>query len=159
MAIVELTRRRSHKGLYVNIAAAVLLTLVINGVIYALGWNSEDQARLQPEFAPPGWFIGSVWVLLFAAMGAARWLLSGRDTTSRHLVEALITVCALYPFYTGGLDSLWPALIGSLASWGLAVGAALRARRFEAKASVLLLSVVLWTTFATALVIREMQLN
>ena len=65
-------------GLAANLAVFVGTPLVVNGVIFGLGLESSSgQTGL-----PPGWVVGTIWLVLFAAMGVARWLLlrSGEDT-------------------------------------------------------------------------------
>ena len=53
-------------------AAALALVLGLNALVYGLGWN--DDAGAEPSYAPPGVAVGAIWVLLFALMGIARWL-------------------------------------------------------------------------------------
>ncbi len=149
-------------GLFATVAAFVLGALLINGVIFALGWGG-DQARVQPWFAPPGAVIGSVWMVLFGLMGAARWLAASAggpgSAGAARSVLLLAIFCALYPAYTRGLSSLEIALAGSLATLAAAGWVAWRLRPVSRTAAALVAAVVLWVVFATLLVVRTMQLN
>src|SRR5579883_1516772 len=88
-------------ALLLNVAAAVVLCLLVNALIFALGWNSNSSPRV--SFAPPGWFVGTVWVALFFCMATARWFLNDRVTEAAQRARAwttlLLAACLLYPFY------------------------------------------------------------
>ena len=64
-------------GLGSNLSLFVLPVVLLNGVIFGLGWNRTSVAL---PGLPPGWFVGSLWLLLFAGMGIARWLLVRHGT-------------------------------------------------------------------------------
>jgi len=86
-----------------NLAAFVLPPLLLNAVIFGLGW---DRRSVPNPYLPPGWVVGTIWIVLFVAMGIARWLVV-RNTEKRHNKRLAILglLCMLYPLYTMGLGN------------------------------------------------------
>jgi tryptophan-rich sensory protein len=116
-------RRPVMAGLAANLAVFVLLPVALNGVIFGLGWNRPSGP--EPGI-PPGWVVGSLWVVLFAAMGVARWLLLRVGRGGAEGVSLLAFLCLLYPLYTAGLSNDRVGLVGNVvtAVVGVVVGVA-----------------------------------
>lgn len=153
----------SRSSLALNITAAVGLAAIGNGIIALLGWRASNDGTISPNFAPPGAVIGIVWTLLFAAMGAARWLVvrdasdAGRRNT--RLVTALLLACFAYPYYTLGFRSEVIGLIGSIVT---AIAAAVIAWRIAGQsrsAAALVALTSAWCVFASVVLIRTLQIN
>lgn len=144
--------RPDRLGLAANVAAAVGLATVCNALVYAFGWVRADMQPL-PPLAPPGYVIGLVWTVLFALMGAARWLLLTRAAPARwrhaRLVTALIVFCALYTFYGLAPESRIPGLIGNLVTIPLGAWVAWTIRATSSRAAQLVALVPLWVAYAT----------
>jgi tryptophan-rich sensory protein len=95
-----------------HIVLPVVAALVINGVVYAKGWNTkQNPSDLKNRFLPPGWVIAVVWILLFALMGYSHYLVYsdhcslqnngyGKTIVSIGIVGMMI-YCLAYPFLTG----------------------------------------------------------
>ncbi|MGC6512084.1 MAG: tryptophan-rich sensory protein [Parvibaculales bacterium] len=104
------------KGLILSALAFWGATLVVNGLIFSLGLNDRPMATADGVL-PPGYVIGSVWSLLFAAMGVAYWRVVHRPTpvwpeTSRpqgHIL-AFAGFCLAYPVFTLGF-SIGPLVV------------------------------------------------
>jgi tryptophan-rich sensory protein len=158
-----LLHRKGSAGLLANTGLAVGLALLGNGIIFFFGWNGDAPGKHIPSFQPAGWVIGAVWTMLFAAMGAARWLTArarqerGRDNTG--LITALILACFAYPYYTLGFRSAEIGLIGSLATMLAAAIIAWRVAGQSGLAAMLVLPTALWCAFAGAVLIRTLQIN
>jgi tryptophan-rich sensory protein len=125
--------------------------LVGNGVIFALGWDSGARPLPQPWFAPPGWVIGVVWLVLFALMG----LVYGRlrqvkSSTSRTMI-ALAAACLAYPLYTGGLQNGLVGLIGNIVTLAVTLGLMGYLKRIDRRSAVLLVPMTVWLVFASIL--------
>lgn len=154
--------RPDGSGLAANVALAVAAALLINALIFLFAPQGPP-TRVEPAFAPPGWVIGGVWTLLFALMGAARWLAlrSDHPDARRHaaMVALLIAFCAAYPAYTLGLSNLTVGLAGNVATILAAGFVVHRIRDGSRAAAALLIPIVLWVSFATVLVVRVLQLN
>ena len=98
-------------NLAINVAVPVAAAVVINGIIFARGWNdaAPTRSRNANPLLPPGWAIGIVWLVVLAALGYARWTLGHHGhsavaaTWSVVAVTTVIALCLAYPFYTRGL--------------------------------------------------------
>lgn len=161
--MASLFRATSRWSLALNIAAAVGLAVIGNGVIALFGWRASNDGTISPSFAPPGAVIGIVWTLLFAAMGAARWLVvrDDGDTGRRNSrwVTGLLLACFAYPYYTLGFRSEVSGLIGSIVT---AIAAAIIAWRIAGQsrmAAALVALTSFWCLFASLMLIRMLQIN
>ncbi len=154
MAFFELAAARNGKSLGVYVAAAVLVTLAINGLVFALGWaGSAAEAARPNSLLPPGWVIGGVWLAILTLVAvAAWWLASDRRPDVRRFAPwalALIAFCLAYPFYTGGFRSDVVALSGNLATIIASAFLSGRVLASSRLAAALVLLPALWTAFAT----------
>jgi tryptophan-rich sensory protein len=103
--------------------------------------------------------IGIVWVFLFAAMGAARWLVASReDGRGKGSLPVLLLVlfCASYPLYTLALSSLTLGLIGNAATALFALWVAARVRPVSRLAAGLVTAPAVWVAFASYLIAEQM---
>ena len=153
--------RTDGLGALANAAAAVALAAVVNVLIASLGLSGPDESLRDPIFAPPGWFIGVVWVVLFALMGLARWsaVRAGPAGRSRSVwALGLIVLCAGYPFYTAGFDLL-PSVIGAVATLAAAVFVAWKLAPVSRGAALLITPVIVWTAFACVLTATQIAIN
>ena len=160
--LANVLNRTDAAGLAANVAVSLIVVLVTNGLIFGLGWDASSPKSASSLSDPPGWFIGVVWTVLFALMGAARWriLTSGGEKAVLHsrLVVGLIGFCLIYPFYTMGLRSMVIGLIGNVATAILAVWIIAQIKASSRSAAVLVSPVVGWLAFATFLTARMLQI-
>ncbi len=138
-----------------NLAVFLLSPLLLNGVIFSLRW---DRSAVPNPYLPPGWVVGTIWMLLFAAMGTARWLLlkAGAPTWP---VTMLAVLCMLYPLYTEGLRNDRTGLAGALVTGVVALYAVGKAGPESSAAAGLLSPVVLWLGYASAALWRGLRLH
>jgi len=147
--MIALLDRPDRSGLIANVACALTIVIVLNALIFGLGWEGPSQRA--PAFLPPPIVIGVVWLALFPCMAFARWELN-RGMAERADKAGLIVVfalCSTYPFYTGGLNS---DLVGEAANVTLALlagGLAARYARRTPRATAWLVPLVLWLGFAS----------
>jgi tryptophan-rich sensory protein len=147
--MISLLNRPDRSGLVANVAGALAIVIVLNGLIFGLGW--QGNAQLTPSFVPPPIVIGIVWIALFPCMALARWELNraAAERSEQAGLIVLFALCALYPFYTVGLKS---DLVGESANVTillLAAGLAVRFARRIPRASAWLVPLVLWLSFAS----------
>ncbi|MCU0527766.1 MAG: tryptophan-rich sensory protein [Elainella sp. Prado103] len=164
----SLLNRTDHLGLFSNIVFFALLAFISNVITFALNWNSNSNTELQPVWAPPGWAIGGVWLVLLAALGAARWFTVMQEKNVREKkirvsgsswVTGLAVFCCLYPFWTLAFDSRVMGLIGNGLTLLLAGWVTVKVSQVSGWATVIVVVLVTWVIFATLLLIRLVQLN
>ena len=91
---------------YVHIGVPIMLALIINAFIYSSGWNEYKNATPKNPLIPPGYIIGSIWVLIFGFLGYAHYLLYAKNNTMTWgtvAIELAVAFCLAYPFLTNGL--------------------------------------------------------
>jgi tryptophan-rich sensory protein len=134
-------------GLWANLIVFVGAPVVLNGVIFGLGWGRSGgpQAGL-----PPGWVVGGIWVVLFAGMGAARWMLVrvGEEGLRVEWVSVVAFLCLLYPLYTRGFGDLVAGLVGNVVTLVFAVPLAVFAWRRVRGAGACLVPLCAWLAYA-----------
>jgi tryptophan-rich sensory protein len=150
-----------RNSLALNVFLAVGATLVLNGLIFALGWDTSTGATRTPAFEPPGWLVGLVWTtILFPLMATARWQLNARleagASGARATVTVLLACCLIWPLYSLAIGSLIGGLIGNLVTIAIAVYAIYRVLPISRNTALLIVPVVLWVMFATAIIVGEM---
>ncbi len=89
-------------------------------------------------------------MLLFLAMGIARWLVAQRSAAIARWPDALALACMLYPLYTGGLRSIPIGFWGTVATLILAAAVFLRVRPVRPAAAALIVPVLVWLAYAGA---------
>jgi tryptophan-rich sensory protein len=146
--------------------ASIFVTVVVAGLFFgilgALHLNAPVPEHW-PSFAPPGPIIGIIWIALFAAMGAARYLAatSGRTSapTDAWAVVGLLALCLAYPLYTHLIPGHATELAGNAISFVYALWLAARLRGPSLLAASFVGVVAAWIVFATVLVFALIQLN
>lgn len=86
-----------------NVAAPVVLAVVVNGIIFARGWYGGADGRQDDtnELLPPGYAIAIIWTALFALLGYAHYRLF--PSVASFAVLGIILYAVAYPFLTQGL--------------------------------------------------------
>ncbi|BDC49882.1 hypothetical protein F183_A21980 [Bryobacterales bacterium F-183] len=146
-------------GCVANIVAFVAVLLLVNVPAPFLGLEFDDDTPANVLLAPPGWLVVVAWLVLFPAMGVARWLLLGTDWGGG-AIFGLAVLCATYAYYTLGLAKLTaisPAvfgLVGNLVVIAVASRIAVRVAPLQGTAAGLIALVALWTAFASISVVQ-----
>jgi tryptophan-rich sensory protein len=148
--MLSLLDRSDRPGLVANVAGALGIVLLLNGLIFGLGW--QGPSGYVPAFLPPPIVIGLVWLGLFPCMALSRWELNrakARSSDKAGLV-VVFALCATYPFYTGGLRG---DLIGEVANVTLLLMAATLVIRYNRRrmprAAAWIVPLVFWLGFAS----------
>jgi tryptophan-rich sensory protein len=154
MASFALHAARNGRSLATCVVATVLVTLALNGLIFALGWAGPPaEGASVNSLLPPGWVIGAVWVVLLALLAVAFWrLASDAAPDARRLgpwVLLLVLACLAYPFYTAGLSNEVAGFIGNLATIAASAFLAGRALPASRLAAALIFLPAIWVSFAT----------
>lgn len=154
MAFLRPRPRRSAASLALHVLVAILVTLAVNGVIFGLGWaGAPADAARHNRLLPPGWVIGTVWLVLLTLVTVAYWWLASADQPqARNLAPwllVLILFCLAYPFYTFGFRSLAMEIVANGLTIAGAATLALRALRASRWAATPLFLVATWVSYAT----------
>jgi len=152
---------KSTSGPVPSMLAAAGVAVLLNGglVLWDQKIFSADSSPAA-RFAPPGWLVGGVWIVLFALLGLARWrLLQARSLAGREAARwtmVFIGVCAVYPVYTVGLRSLAAGFFGNIGTAIFAIVLGLRVRRVDQGSAGVYALVVGWLCYATLAVAEEL---
>lgn len=152
--------RADWKGAIANIALPVAATLAVNAVIFTQGWDERAKPSLDSLwFAPPGWMIGAIWVVLYIFYGISRWTAATESEQSHHRawwVVALMLWGLSYPWLSQSFDIGYGRYLGwgaymNVASLGLTLIVIARLWPVSKKAVYWLVPSVLWECFAILL--------
>jgi tryptophan-rich sensory protein len=148
--MLSLLDRPDRRGLLANVAGALGIVMLLNGLIFGLGW--EGPSGYVPSFLPPPIVIGLVWIGLFPCMALSRWELNRAKARSSDKagIVVVFALCATYPFYTGGLKG---DLIGEVANVTLFIMAATLVIRYTRhripRAAAWIVPLLFWLGFAS----------
>ncbi|MFH0873738.1 MAG: TspO/MBR family protein [Candidatus Komeilibacteria bacterium] len=119
---------------------------------------------IKPSFSPPDWLFGPVWIILYALMGTAAWLIWKQQKKSG--------VCEANAFYGFqlALNVLWSilffdahfiglALLEIVVLWLMILTTTIFFFRLSRTAAYLMLPYLAWVTFAVVLNYSLWQLN
>ena len=141
---------------------AILIAVNLPAPFLGLKFETESTARLWYE--PPGFIIPIIWFILFTLLGIARnILLQNGQAHLQWWLLALALLCASYAYYTLGLakitavSALWYGLAGNITVILFAGLVCLKLLPFSKSAAWLTAPVVLWTVFATLIVIGQLK--
>jgi tryptophan-rich sensory protein len=154
---------RPHQGLALLLFVALSHAAGLVGV--AIGGQAQLYSRLvKPEWAPPAWLFGPVWMVLYTLMGVAAWMVwRSPYARPRHAaLQAFHIQLALNALWTPvffGLERIDYALGVILALVVAVVLTIVRFNRASRPAAALLLPYLAWVGFAAALNFRLWQLN
>lgn len=117
-------------------------------------------------YAPPGYVIPIVWFILFTLLGISRYNLIQTESANYHWwLYGLAFLCATYAYYTLGfakmtnISALWFGLIGNIAVIIFASFVIYKLLPVNKTAALLIIPVIIWTTFASIIVVGEMKLE
>lgn len=152
-------RASPGRRLRTNLALFIGAPLLLNGLIFGLGWN---RPRAKAAGIPPGGVVGGLWLLLFAGMGAARSQLENAPPSlfrerRTEWVSLLAFLCLLYPLYTEGLHDDRIGLGGNIVTAVVSFTALERTAHRSRPAALLLLPTCLWLTYAGVATARAIR--
>jgi translocator protein len=112
---------------------------------------------VKPEFTPPGWVIGLIWVILFTLMGISLFLVwregLGRPgvKTALYVFAAQIVVNILWSAAFFGLRSPIAGIVVIAILWAIILFNILKFWPISRNAALLLVPYILWVSFAALL--------
>lgn len=144
--------------------------LVVSFVVAAIGGAASIDAGpfytqlVRPDWAPPPWIFGPVWMGLYALMGVAAWLVwrvGGFRAAKSALILFLVQLAlnALWSWLFFGWHRGALAFVDILLLWVLIVATIIAFWRIRPLAGALLVPYLLWVSFASVLNYSIWQLN
>lgn len=139
--------RADRRGLVLNIVVLVGAVLIGNALIFGLGFDGGSMPPAKAAWIPPGPVVGTVWVVQFALLGAARWFYL-RDTGDhgwRAWLPVVLALIALaFPVYTSGLKDPATGAIGTAATLVVTVAIQLALGRRSPAAAWAMVPLAVW---------------
>ena len=143
----------NRRGLIQLLVISIGITTVINGILFTFNINQSVTQPIKTEYPllPSSWMIGLIWTILIGFMAYTQWLLikKTRDRSLLSIVPILFLNCVLYPLYSQGFTNDFNQLIGNLFTITFAAFITGRIRSMTKLGSNLMLTVTLWSLFAT----------
>jgi len=108
----------------------------------------------KPFFAPPNWLFGPAWIILFALMGIALFLVWQKGFKSKKAkVAGMFFVIQfafniLWSFLFFGLRNPFAGFVGIIFLWIFILATIISFNKVSKKAALLLVPYLLWVTFA-----------
>ncbi|MET0322126.1 MAG: TspO/MBR family protein [Duganella sp.] len=148
------------------LAGWLVFTFIFAGIgAFATSQAGEFYGQLaQPSWAPPAWWFGPVWTVLYALMAFAAWRVQRTASVRGVRTEMTVYVAQLvlnawwswlfFAWHRGG-----PAFYELLVLWVAIVATIVLFWRRDRIAGMLLLPYIVWVSFAGALCYTIWQLN
>jgi tryptophan-rich sensory protein len=153
-------------SLLLSILLFYVILIGVNIPAPFLGLDFESGEKPVLWYQPPGFVIPIVWFVLFTLLGIARHhLIQTGNMNLQGLLIVLAVLCASYAYYTLGfaklthISALWFGFWGNVAVIAAAVFVVVRLYPVSATAAWLTLPVIVWTCYATLIVLGEMRLQ
>jgi len=142
----------------------ILILVNIPAPFIGLEFDQGETPKLW--FAPPGFVIPIVWFILFTLLGIGRYyLIQSGLSHFQWWLYGLAFLCATYAYYTLGfakltsISALWFGLIGNIIVILFAALVVYKLLPINKMVAFLTIPVMVWTAFATLIVIGELKLE
>jgi len=134
---------------WVYIMVPVALSLLVNLIVYLQGWAQQDSKASTNTYLPPGYVVGTIWVIIFALLGYLIFLV--KDNMVSLIIIVIFLVYSLaYPFMT-------PRIFPLLNLWALILAFVMLAvllvnHVYEQKNIIILLTpLILWASYVNTI--------
>lgn len=142
------------------------ILIVVNIPAPFIGLNFDNGSTPKLWYAPPGFVIPVIWFVLFTLLGIGRYnLLQTELKDYQWWLYGLAFLCASYAYYTLGfakltnISALWFGLIGNIVVILFAAFVVYKLLPINKPAALLTIPVIVWTAFASIIVLGEMKLE
>lgn len=119
----------------------------------------------KPQYMPPSWAFAPVWIILYALMGIAAFLVWRRGVQDKNVKKALglfifqLALNAMWTYFFFGKQDLVGSLIDMVILWWAIIGTMVLFARTSKLAMALLIPYILWVSFAACLNFTIAALN
>ncbi len=149
-----------------SILSFYLILIFVNIPAPFIGLEFDSGSTPKLWFAPPGYVIPIVWFVLFTLLGIGKYSLAKAGLVSyQWWLYGLALMCAAYAYYTLGLakitsvSALWYGLAGNLLVILFAALVVYKLLPLDKNAAWLTFPVIVWTAYASLIVLGEMRLE
>ncbi len=153
-------------NILLNILIFIGILIVVNIPAPFIGLEFETRSTNRLWYAPPGIVIPIAWFILFTLLGLSRYFLVQAEKTEYQLwLYGLALLCATYAYYTLGfaklthISALWFGLIGNIVVILFAAFVIWKLHPISKTAAYLIIPIIVWTLYATLIVLGEMKLG
>jgi len=155
----------------IKITKLILAILICQsaGIVGSIFTSSSVQTwytTLQkPSFTPPGWFIGTVWIILYTLMGISLYLVWNKGLRNKRVKNSLylfglqLILNAVWSLLFFGLRSPFLALIEIVFLWVAIAFTILKFYKISKTAGLLLIPYIVWVSVALTLNFYIWRLN
>lgn len=141
--------------------------VLVQGLATASSVGTWYQTILKPDFTPPNWVFGPVWLTLYGMMAVSAWRvhkkLGPRESFFKHpglqMFLLQITLNALWSPLFFSWHLILPALVDIIGLWFAILWTIKRFWTTDKLAAYLLMPYLLWVSYATALNTAIWMLN
>jgi len=141
-----------------NIFIPVILAIVLNSFIFIFGWNAKSKNNKVNPLLPPGYIVGSIWIIIFGLLGYVHYeifkLHDNRITFTSLYIIFFIIFSLAYPFLTLGFKEkigLLLNLITLILSFIIALIIIVQSKYIF----LFLIPLLLWTTYVNVIYVIE----
>lgn len=153
-------------SLILSILSFYGILILVNIPAPFIGLEFESGEKPSLWYAPPGFVIPIVWFVLFTLLGIGRYnLIHANLNHYQWWLYGLAFLCASYAYYTLGLakltniSALWYGLIGNITVIIMALIVVAKIYPLHKTVAYLTIPVIIWTIYASIIVIGEMKLE
>ncbi len=157
-----LTRPQQTAGLLAWLGASYLASAV--GAAASIEAAPFYAELVRPDWAPPGWLFGPVWLALYTLMGIAAWLVwrqggfrAARAALLLFVAQLAVNAAWSWLFFAWRLG--FAALLDIAVLWLLIAAMLAAFWRKSRLAAALIVPYLLWVSFAAALNLAVWRLN
>jgi len=154
------------KIIYFVVAIGICLLAGYIGSYYATPGIPTWYAGLEkPDLTPPSWIFGPVWTVLYILMGLSLYLILQSGLKNPEVKVALVlfifqlVLNVGWSFFFFGQHSTFYGFLAIVLLWAILLCTIIQVFRISFAASLLLLPVLVWITFAAVLNYLIMTLN
>lgn len=154
------------KILQLVVAILIAQSAGIIGSIFTAPAIPEWYAQLEkPDFQPPDWIFGPVWVTLYTLIGIASYVIWRKRAEKPAAGKALfvyalhLSVNALWPVLFFGLREPGWAMVGIVLLWVMIAWVMQLFYRVDRRAAYLMIPYLLWVSYAALLNYAIWQMN
>lgn len=132
--------------IFIHILVPIFGAVLINILIYALGWNRENREQSNGnKLLPPGYVIAIVWILILGLLGYTHYLVY--PSVASWIIVAAVIYCLAYPFLTAGLSKHMKVL--NALSFFIALAVTISTFLQNNYSALFTLPFLIWTAYVT----------